>query len=190
VDAIRREDGSVLVRPRGARAERFDHVILACHADQALALLADPSSLERETLTAFPYRGNDVLLHHDEAVMPRRRRVWSSWNYHLDDEGGAGASVTYWMNRLQRLAGERQYFVTLNRPGAVRPERVIRSLRYDHPVFTAAGVGAQARHQDLIDHRRTSYCGAYWGNGFHEDGVASAERVCERLGAARLEQAA
>jgi len=190
VDSIRRDDASVLVQPHGARPERFDHVILACHADQALALLSDPSALERETLSAFPYRGNDVLLHDDAAVMPRRRRVWSSWNYHLDDEGGTGASVTYWMNRLQRLAGERQFFVTLNRPDAVRPGQVIRRLHYQHPVFTAAGVGAQARHRALIDHRRTSYCGAYWGNGFHEDGVASAERVCEVVGEARLEAAA
>jgi predicted NAD/FAD-binding protein len=190
VESIRREDRAVQVRPRGARGERFDHVILACHADQALALLADPSPLELETLSAFPYRGNDVVLHDDEAVMPRRRSVWSSWNYHLDDEAGPGASVTYWMNRLQRLPGPRQYFVTLNRPGAVRQGHVIRQLRYHHPVFTAAGVGAQARHRALIGHRRTSYCGAYWGNGFHEDGVTSAERVCEGLGAARLEAAA
>jgi predicted NAD/FAD-binding protein len=94
------------------------------------------------------------------------------------------------MNRLQRLAGDRQYFVTLNRPGAVRPGRVIRQLHYQHPIFGAAGVGAQANHAALIGHRDTSYCGAYWGNGFHEDGVASAERVCERLGAARLAEAA
>jgi predicted NAD/FAD-binding protein len=190
VASIRREDRGVVVQPRGARPERFDHVILACHADQALALLADPSPLELATLRAFPFRANDVVLHHDESLMPRRRRVWSSWNYHLDDEAVAGASVTYWMNRLQHLGGERQYFVTLNRSGAIRPDRQIRRLRYEHPVFTAAGVGAQARHQALIDHRRTSYCGAWWGNGFHEDGVASAERVCDRLGVGRLEQAA
>jgi predicted NAD/FAD-binding protein len=190
VASIRRDGGSVRVRPRDGQAERFDHVILACHADQALGLLEDPSPLERAILSAFPYRGNEVTLHDDEAVMPRRRRVWSSWNYHLDDEAGPGASVTYWMNRLQRLAGDRQYFVTLNRPGAVRPGRVIQQLHYQHPVFSASGVGAQANHAALIGHRDTSYCGAYWGNGFHEDGVASAERVCERLGASPLAEAA
>jgi predicted NAD/FAD-binding protein len=94
------------------------------------------------------------------------------------------------MNRLQRLGGARQYFVTLNRSEAVRPDRVIRTLRYHHPVFTAAGVGAQARHAELIDHRATSYCGAYWRNGFHEDGVVTAERVCERLGVGALQEAA
>jgi predicted NAD/FAD-binding protein len=190
VASVQREDRAVLVRPRDGEPERFDHVILACHADQALALLADPSPLEQRTLSAFPYRDNDAVLHHDESVMPRRRAIWSSWNYHLDDEARAGASVTYWMNRLQRLPGQRQHFVTLNRPDAIRPGHVIRRIRYQHPVFTAAGVGAQGSHPALIDHRRTSYCGAYWRNGFHEDGVVSAERVCERLGAAGLEPAA
>jgi predicted NAD/FAD-binding protein len=183
VASIRREEGGVAVRPAGGAPERFDHAILACHADQALGLLEDPSPLERETLGAFPYRRNDVLLHTDERVMPRRRRAWSSWNYHLDDEGHPGASVTYWMNGLQRLAASRSYFVTLNRTAAVAPERVLRRLAYEHPVFTPAGVGAQARHPELIGHRRTSYCGAYWRNGFHEDGVVSALRVCEPLGA-------
>jgi predicted NAD/FAD-binding protein len=181
VRSIRREEGAVVVRPAEGAAERFDHAIVACHADQAARLLEDPSPAERQVLAAFPYRANDVLLHGDEAVMPRLRRTWSSWNYHLDDDSRPGASVTYWMNRLQRLPEERQLFVTLNRSEAVRPERVHRRLVYEHPVFTAAGVAAQARHGELVDHRRTSYCGAYWRNGFHEDGVASALRVCERF---------
>jgi predicted NAD/FAD-binding protein len=183
VASIRREEAAVVVRPEGGAPERFDHVVVACHADQALRLLEDPSPAERQALSAFPYRGNDVLLHDDERVMPRRRRVWSSWNYHLDDEGQRGASVTYWMNGLQRLAAPRQYFVTLNRQGAVAPARVIRRLAYEHPVFTADGVAAQARHRELVGHRRTSYCGAYWRNGFHEDGVASALAACAPLGA-------
>jgi predicted NAD/FAD-binding protein len=181
IASIQRQDGGVRVTPGRGAAERFDHVILACHADQALGLLADPSPVERELLGAFPYRANQVLLHDDDAVMPRRRRAWSSWNYHLDDEARPGASVTYWMNRLQRLPAERPYFVTLNRSQAVRPERVIRELEYHHPVFTAAGIGAQARHPELVDHRDTSYCGAYWRNGFHEDGVVSALAVCRRF---------
>lgn len=177
VRSLRREPRAVVVRSAGA-AERFDHVILACHADQALRLLEDPSPAELELLAAFPYRENDVLLHEDEAVMPRRRRAWSSWNYHLDDGDHPGASVTYWMNRLQRLPGRRNFFVTLNRSGAVRPERVLRRLAYAHPVFTAAGVAAQARHPVLLGARRTSHCGAYWRNGFHEDGVVSALAAC------------
>jgi predicted NAD/FAD-binding protein len=181
VRSIRREENAVVIRAGDGAAERFDHAIVACHADQARRLLEDPSPEEDRLLSAFPYRANDVVLHGDDAVMPRLRRTWSSWNYHLDDEGGDGASVTYWMNRLQRLPGARQYFVTLNRSAAVRPERVVRKLAYEHPVFTPEGVGAQARHDELLDHRRTSYCGAYWRNGFHEDGVVSAVRVCRRF---------
>jgi len=184
VESIRREERAVVVRPAVGAPERFDHVILACHADQALRLLEDPSPLERETLGAFPYRKNDVLLHDDARVMPRRRRAWSSWNYHLDDEAHAGASVTYWMNGLQRLSSSRQYFVTLNRSGGVAQDRVLRRLAYEHPVFTPEGVVAQARHPELIGHRGTSYCGAYWRNGFHEDGVVSALRASEPLGGA------
>lgn len=183
IAGLRREDGAVVVRPAEGAAERFDHAVVACHADQALRLLEDPSPVEREVLSAFPYRDNQVLLHEDAGVMPRRRPAWSAWNYHLDDEGQRGASVTYWMNGLQRLAGDRQFFVTLNRDAAVRPERVLRRLAYQHPVFSAAGVAAQARHPELIGHRRTSYCGAYWRNGFHEDGVVSALAACAPLGA-------
>jgi predicted NAD/FAD-binding protein len=177
VASIRREPRAVVVRSAGSAAERFDHVILACHADQALRLLEDPSPVEQELLSAFPYRANDVLLHEDEAVMPRRRRTWSSWNYHLDDGAHPGASVTYWMNRLQRLPTPRPLFVSLNRDG-VREDRVLRRLQYAHPIFTPAAVGAQARHPELLGQRRTSYCGAYWRNGFHEDGVVSALAAC------------
>jgi len=182
VERVSRPGDGVLVKPRGAAEERFDHVVLACHADQALRMLADPSPVETDLLSAFPYRPNRVQLHSDERVMPRRQRAWSSWNYHLDDEGQDGASVTYWMNRLQRLPARRDYFVTLNRDAAVRPERVLERITYHHPVFSPAGVVAQGRHAELIGHRDTSYCGAYWRNGFHEDGVVSANRVCERLG--------
>jgi predicted NAD/FAD-binding protein len=181
VASVRREPGGVLVTPRAGAPERFDHVILACHADQALELLADASGEERALLGAFPYRANQVLLHQDESVMPRRRRAWSSWNYHLDDEARPGASVTYWMNRLQRLPPDRQFFVTLNRGETVRPERVLRRLEYHHPVFDVAGVKAQERRQAWIDRGGISCCGAYWRNGFHEDGVVSALDVCRRF---------
>jgi predicted NAD/FAD-binding protein len=180
-----RSETTTLVKPKGQAAERFDHVIFACHADQALALLASPTRQERALLGAFSYQPNDVVLHTDDTLMPRIRRTWASWNCHLDDEAAAGASVTYWMNRLQSIAGPTQYFVTLNRSDAVRPDRVIRTFSYAHPVFTPAATVAQASHAELIDHHRTSYCGAYWRNGFHEDGVVSAVRVAERLGATR-----
>jgi uncharacterized protein len=184
VRRLTRRDGGVTVEAGDGAPERFDHAVIAVHADQALRMLGDPSPLERDLLSRFPYRENRVRLHADDRVMPRRRGAWASWNYHLDDAGSDGACVTYWMNRLQRPAARRDYFVTLNREGAVAPERTLRELSYDHPVFTPEGVPAQKRHGELLGHRATSYCGAYWRNGFHEDGVVSALRVCERFGEA------
>ena len=181
VREVRRVEGGAMVWSGAANAERFDHLILACHSDQALALLGDPSELESSLLSAFPYQKNEAVLHTDESLMPRSRRAWASWNVHLDDEGSDGACITYWMNRLQPLGARRNYFVTLNRTNQIRPETILRAQTYAHPVFTAAGVAAQARHAELIDCRNTSYAGAYWKNGFHEDGVASALRVVDRL---------
>jgi len=182
IERICRGAGTTLVKPLGAASERFDHVVVACHADQALALLDRPTPRERALLGAFPYQRNAAVLHTDERLMPRRRRAWASWNYHLDDGDSDGASITYWMNRLQSLPGPTQYFVTLNRTAAIRKERVLRTFSYAHPFFTPAGAAAQAGHADLIDHRGISYCGAYWRNGFHEDGVVSALRVCRQFG--------
>jgi predicted NAD/FAD-binding protein len=182
VERVCRSTAATLVKPRGQAAERFDHVVFACHADQALALLAQPTPVERALLGVFRFQPNDVVLHSDEALMPRLRRAWASWNYHLDDESRDGASVTYWMNRLQSIPGPTQFFVTLNRRQAIRPSRILRTFTYAHPIFTPAAASAQARHDDLIDHQGASYCGAYWRNGFHEDGVVSALRVAARLG--------
>lgn len=162
--------------------ERFDHVVIATHGDQALRLLADPGERERELLGAFPYQPNDVTLHSDRALLPRRRRAWASWNYHLLEREIGRPTVTYHMNRLQSLRADRELLVTLNRDADVRPEHVLARFRYEHPVFTAAGLAAQRRWQELeATAPRTSYCGAYWGWGFHEDGVVSALRACERL---------
>ncbi|MGA8890216.1 MAG: FAD-dependent oxidoreductase [Anaeromyxobacteraceae bacterium] len=183
VERITREDG-VLVKAAGQAPERFDHAVVAVHADQALRMLGDASPLETELLRQFPYRANKVRLHADERVMPRRKQAWAAWNYHLDDAGQDGATVTYWMNRLQGPAARRDYFVTLNRDGAVADDRTILDVTYDHPIFSPSGVVTQKRHPELIGHRDTSYCGAYWRNGFHEDGVVSALRVCERFGEA------
>ena len=191
VRSVRRTEAGPVVTCDGAVPESFDHLIVACHADQALALLADPSDLESATLGAFPYQRNEAVLHTDERLMPRLRRTWASWNVHLDDADTDGACVTYWMNRLQPLNAQRNYFVTLNRTADIRPELVVRTQTWAHPIFTVAGIAAQANHGALIDHRRTSYAGAYWRNGFHEDGVVSALRVVERLESAKLvEQAA
>ncbi|HSU42249.1 MAG TPA: FAD-dependent oxidoreductase [Polyangiaceae bacterium] len=182
--------GSGISVATAAGSEHFDHVVLACHADQALALVAEPSALERELLSAFPYQPNVAVLHCDERLMPRRRRVWSSWNVHLDDEGVDGACITYWLNSLQSLPTTKNYFVTLNRSHAIDPAKVLARFDYAHPVFTLASVAAQARHDELIDHRGISYAGAYFRNGFHEDGVVSALRVCERLASSAMGTAA
>lgn len=182
VERVSRPGAGVRVKPRGGAAERFDHVVVACHADQALRLLADPSPTERELLGAFPYRTNRAELHRDRRAMPRRRRAWASWNYDLDDGASDGARITYWMNRLQRLPALHDYFVSLNGDGRAAPGHVLERMEYAHPVFTPAGVAAQRRHGELLGSRDTSFAGAYWRNGFHEDGVVSALRVCERLG--------
>ncbi len=141
-------------------------------------MLADPSDAEHEILGAIPYQRNEAVLHTDPSLMPRRRRAWASWNFHLTPEPTGRTTVTYWMNNLQRLQSERDYFVTLNRTGAIDPERVIRRITYSHPVYTRDGVHAQERHPEINGVNRTHYCGAYWGWGFHEDGAVSAIRAC------------
>jgi len=183
VDAVTRRPGEVLVRPRGGELERFDEVVLATHSDQALALLQDACPRERDVLGAIPYQENEAVLHTDTRMLPRRRRAWASWNYHLRPEPAGRTTVTYHMNRLQSLRAEREFCVTLNRTDAIDPARVIRNIAYAHPVYTAAGVEAQRRFEEISGWRHTHFCGAYWGWGFHEDGVSSALRVAERLGA-------
>jgi len=184
VRRVERFDDFVEVTPDGAEPLRFDEVVLATHSDQALAMLADPSDAEREVLGAIGYQPNDVVLHTDRSLLPRRPRAWASWNFHLQDEPVGRTTVTYHMNRLQTLDADREFCVTLNRSADVDPATVIRSLRYDHPVYTPAALAAQGRWHDVSGRRRTHFCGAYWGYGFHEDGVVSALRVCERFGAA------
>jgi predicted NAD/FAD-binding protein len=182
--AVSRADDHVLVRPRGGEPERFDHVVLAVHSDQALRLLADASDREHEILGAIPYQANEAVLHTDVGLLPRRRRAWASWNYHLLPEPSGLATVTYHMNRLQALRADREFMVTLNRSEAIDPERVLRRFRYAHPVYTAAGARAQARVHEISGVGRTHFCGAYWGYGFHEDGVVSGLRVARRFGLA------
>jgi predicted NAD/FAD-binding protein len=178
---LRRLPGAVELVPERGEAERFDAVVVAAHADQALAMLADPTAAEREVLGAIPYQPNEAVLHTDRRQLPRRRRAWASWNFHLEDEPAGRTTVTYHMNRLQSLDASEELCVTLNRSGEIDPERVIATIPYAHPVFTRAGVAAQGRWHE-VSRDRTHYCGAYWGFGFHEDGVASALRVCDQLG--------
>ena len=156
--------------------------MLAVHTDQALRMLADPSGAEAEVLGAIPYQANETVLHTDRSLLPRRRRAWASWNYHLQERPADRTTVTYHMNRLQSLRADREFCVTLNRSEAIDPGSVLRVMRYDHPVFTPAGLAAQRRFDEISGVRRTHYCGAYWGYGFHEDGVRSGLRVCARFG--------
>ncbi len=162
--------------------ESFDAVVLAVHSDQALALLGDPGPDERAVLGAIRYQPNVATLHTDPRLLPRRRSAWASWNAHLPVEPVGRVTVTYWMNRLQRLRSRQQLCVTLNQDDQIDPEAVLGSWTYAHPVFDAAAVAAQRRRPAVQGQRRTWYCGAYWGYGFHEDGVASAVDVCRDLG--------
>ncbi len=182
VGTVTREEDRVLVRPLGGEVERFDEVVLATHSDQALALLEDATPREREVLGGVRYQDNEAVLHTDARLLPRRRRAWASWNYHLPSESVQRTTVTYHMNRLQSLRAEREFCVTLNRTDAIDPAHVIRKIAYAHPVYTAAAVEAQRRFEEISGWRRTHFCGAYWGWGFHEDGVRSALRVAQRLG--------
>lgn len=177
----RRADG-VRVTSAAMTGERFDAVILATHSDQALRLLADPSPSERAILGAIPYQRNEVVLHHDARLLPRCRRAWAAWNYHVVPNAPGGATVTYNMNLLQGLASPEPFCVTLNHGAAVDPARVIARLTYHHPVYTRATVAAQQRWAEISGARRTFYCGAYWGYGFHEDGVRSGLAVARQLG--------
>jgi predicted NAD/FAD-binding protein len=187
VTEVSRHSDHVVVSTQTAEPERFDAVVIATHPDQALRLLADPGERERELLGAIPYQHNQAVLHTDRSLLPRRRRAWASWNYHLDPAAAGGCTVTYHMNRLQSLRAEEEFCVTLNRTAAIDPERIIRTIDYSHPVYTPAGVAAQSRHAEISGRNRTHYCGAYWGWGFHEDGVNSALRVAREIGSRRAE---
>ncbi|MFO0863944.1 MAG: hypothetical protein U0744_04705 [Gemmataceae bacterium] len=176
---IRRHADGVMVRtPHGS--ETFDEVAIAAHSDQALRMLEDPSDAEREVLGAIPYQENDVVLHTDDRLMPRSKRAWASWNYHVD--AGQRATVTYWMNHLQRLPVKTPLLVTLNHTEAIRPDTILRKFVYHHPIFGRGSTEAQARWSEVNGVRRTWFCGAWWGYGFHEDGVRSALRVAEKFG--------
>jgi predicted NAD/FAD-binding protein len=182
IHTIRRHVDHVTIEPRGGQPIRFDEVVIAAHSDQALAMLADATSLERELLGAIPYQSNEAVLHTDARLLPRRRRARASWNYHLLDAPADRATMTYHMNRLQMLRADRQFCVTLNHTEAIDPAKVIRTIPYSHPVYTREGQAARARHGEISADNRTHFCGAYWGWGFHEDGVTSAVRVAERMG--------
>jgi predicted NAD/FAD-binding protein len=183
VSSVTRGPDRVLIRSGGGEPEVYDHVVMATHSDQALRLLSDASDTEHEILGAIPYQANEAVLHTDRGMLPRRRRAWASWNYHLQEPVPGLPTVTYHMNRLQSLQAEHQFCVTLNRTEHIDPDHIIRKIPYAHPVFTGAGMAAQRRVSEISGEKRTHFCGAYWGWGFHEDGVVSALRVSEQFGA-------
>lgn len=161
----------------------FDQVVFSCHSDQALSMLSDPTSLEDEILGALPFQKNDVILHTDTSMMPKRKLAWASWNYHIPQRKTDTAMLTYNMNMLQNFSDAPEtILVTLNRTQEIDPKKIISKYSYAHPVFTLDGIKAQQRHNEISGKNRSHYCGAYWFNGFHEDGVNSALRVVKEFG--------
>jgi uncharacterized protein len=181
VEWVRRQPNHVQVKTRHGPVERFDEVVFATHSDQALRLLADPTPREREILSAIPYQENEAVLHTDTRLLPRRKLAWAAWNYHLAAQPQTRVAVTYNMNILQNLDAPVTFCVTLNPSEAIDPARILYRTTYHHPVFTDAGVRAQARRHEISGVNRTWYCGAYWSYGFHEDGVNSGLAVADGL---------
>jgi predicted NAD/FAD-binding protein len=193
VVSVRRSADEVQILVRDGSVETFDHVVFACHADQALRILGEEASdVEREVLSAFPYERNVAVLHTDTRLLPVNRRAWASWNYRVRVDPTAPALVTYNMNLLQSLNSRRTFCVTLNGLDMIAPEKVMGSFSYEHPIFTVRRDRYQARYRELLRANRTSYCGAYWGDGFHEAGVRSGLMVANamREGSRRAEHAA
>jgi len=183
VQSVQRDAGAVRIRTVHGE-DSFDQVVFACHSDQALALLADASAAEHAVLGAIAYQCNDVVLHTDARVLPTRRKAWAAWNAHVADDPSTACSVSYCMNVLQSIASPEPFVVSLNRDAAIDPQRVIARMRYQHPVYSHASIAAQRQRSAVNGHNRTWYCGAYWGFGFHEDGLRSGVEVASALGVA------
>ena len=162
--------------------ENFDSIIFACHSNQSLAMLDSPSKQEEEVLGAIKYQRNDALLHFDDSILPKRKNAWSSWNYLLDEDPNRAVALTYNMNILQSLKSDRTFCVSLNSGDLIDRSKVIKHLNYEHPLFTLSSINAQGRKHEVSGKNNTYYCGAYWRNGFHEDGVISALDVCKDFG--------
>ncbi|MGP9825144.1 NAD(P)/FAD-dependent oxidoreductase [Ectopseudomonas khazarica] len=181
VSRVVRDDNGVTLHS-AAGEERFDKVVFACHSDQALALLDQASTAERDILGALPYASNDVVLHTDTRLLPERQLAWASWNYRLGGPSDQPAAVTYNMNILQGIDSATTFCVSLNQSAAIDPGKILARFRYAHPQYSLAGTAAQARWQELQGAQHSYFCGAYWANGFHEDGVVSALRVARAFG--------
>ena len=173
VQSIQRTSDGIDLHTASGGKEHFDYVFVACHSDQALSLISDPTFDEQEVLGAIRYQPNEAILHTDDSLMPKRRRAWAAWNYHIPEDASRHVAVTYNMNILQGLSKKNQYLVTLNNDRHINPRKIIRTIQYEHPIYSREAVAAQQRQAD-INRDRTFFCGAYWRNGFHEDGVVSA----------------
>ncbi|QQR90716.1 MAG: FAD-dependent oxidoreductase [Myxococcales bacterium] len=181
VERIRRTSDAIFVKSQGQDEERFDKVVIATHSYQALAMLQDPSEQEQTILGAFRYQNNEVVLHTDESLLPLERRAWAAWNYRVLNQHTQPAVVTYWMNLLQGIHAPVNFFVTLNDSKSIDPAKVLARFNYAHPVYTEAAVALQKEQPNLCGLNHTYFCGAYWGYGFHEDGVNSARVVLDAL---------
>jgi predicted NAD/FAD-binding protein len=182
IKQVTRVSGQVEIQFQDGNMETFDEVIFACHSDQALNLLADPTDLERQVLGDIPYAANEVVLHTDTNLLPKKRLSWASWNYQLDDDRQRPAAVTYNMNILMGLSSPTTFCVTLNQTDDIDPNKVLRSFVYHHPVFNQTSFNAQQQREQICGKNNTHFVGAYWYNGFHEDGVRSAVDVARRFG--------
>ena len=180
VQAVRRVDDRVELQTASGGKEMFDYVFIACHSNQALSVLEDATADECSVLGAIGYQFNEAILHTDASLMPARQRAWAAWNYHVPRDRAQHVAVTYNMNILQRLETREQYLVTLNNDRHIDPDKIIRRIAYDHPIYSREAVAAQQRQRDL-NNDRTFFCGAYWRNGFHEDGVVSALSAVEHF---------
>ena len=181
VASVRRHPEYVDVQPQNQPAEKFDQVVIAAHSDQALGMLVDPTDSEQKILGAIPYQENEAVLHCDESLLPSKKAAWASWNYHIPEEDLGRVAVTYDMNILQRIGAPQELCVSLNLARAIDPDKIFRKMNYHHPVYNPGSLIARGHHPEINGVNRTFYAGAYWGYGFHEDGVNSALEVCKHF---------
>jgi len=182
IESVTRDIDHVVVKPRNQSPEIFDQVVFASHADETLAMLTDADETEREILAAFPYQVNEAVLHTDISLLPSRRRAWASWNYHIAKRSDFPVAVTYDLSRLQKVNSPSPLLLTLNHSDQIDQSRVLQRFNYSHPAYGCDSIDAQQRHAEISGQGRTHFCGAYWGYGFHEDGVNSTLAVAKHFG--------
>ena len=181
---VKRHPDFVEVKSLGGETERFDHIVIAAHSNQALDMLSDPSDAERDILGSISYQPNLAILHTDTSILPRNKKAWASWNSLISSHDREGVALTYNMNKLQRIDAPETFCVTLNRPESIDPAKIITQIWYEHPVYDVWSLKSRRQHQKINGVNRTYYAGAYWGYGFHEDGVNSALAVAKHFGKA------